>query len=833
MKIYLTIVLFFLSNQFLCAQNTKPLVYCEDLLHRAQTKYEVVFNYASPDLNRLKCIDTLPATFKDFKTIANAFTGLNFQQFSKQFWVVRKNKHYQIQVLNESAEPIENAELKGTGLKSNFYGKLFLEAESSAGSYIISHPRYEDVILNISQNTAETITVQLQLKPILLETVNLLDLYVKGITLSSNNHIKVKLKQMPLVAGQTQQDALISLLNLPQITSPVESIAELNIKGGINDQNLVLWNGIRMFQNSHFFGLLSAFNEDLIQQITVIDNATPVEYGNAVTGTIQLDFDETLVDKNTYGIGVNALSGQAFSKIALNNTTEFSFALQRSFTDFFNSSTFQSYTEKAFRDTDLQLFENSEIDERNISRANDFYFTDAQFQLKKQFSDALSIKLNGIWFENELVYTEVNNNFDQKTSNYNTDNGAIGLDTHYDLSPNQYLELKANYSLHKSSGNNNTFTGNLNTIQSNTVENYTVQFIWASQINNYNRLLAGFDFQGSLVSNNFTNFTTEAFLNQVQISNVYSGFFSDTYHKKKWRIYAGLKGVYYQRDKQFNLEPRLDVNYEINKTFSLAVRGEMKSQNFKQIIDLDQNFLGIEKRRWVVSGDSISPSLQKSQQIEALLKWNLRNIGGYASLYARNLTGISGNNQRFQNENQFQNLDEIRSEIFGASLHLYYKNDWLNSWLSYAHLSETLRFSELQFNGSNQLNHEITWGNNIRYNNWNVSFAILYHSGLPFTAIDNDNPVISLAESRNRINFLTLNAHQLPDYFRVDTSLQYTLKTNDLGNFKFNLGIKNLTNYHNVLRRNFRLNRVNEADIIKIENLGLGFTFNFGVFWSL
>ena len=69
---------------------------------------------------------------------------------------------------------------------------------------------------------------------------------------------------MPLLAGQTQQDAFVSLLNLPQITSPVESIAELNIKGGTNDQNLVLWNGIRMFQNSHFFGLLSAYNDNLV-----------------------------------------------------------------------------------------------------------------------------------------------------------------------------------------------------------------------------------------------------------------------------------------------------------------------------------------------------------------------------------------------------------------------------------------------------------------------------------------------------------------------------------------------------------------------------------------
>ena len=48
------------------------------------------------------------------------------------------------------------------------------------------------------------------------------------------------------------------------IISVDESVANINIRGGTHDQNLFLWNNIRMFQTGHFFGLISAFSFALI-----------------------------------------------------------------------------------------------------------------------------------------------------------------------------------------------------------------------------------------------------------------------------------------------------------------------------------------------------------------------------------------------------------------------------------------------------------------------------------------------------------------------------------------------------------------------------------------
>lgn len=800
------------------------------MLAKAENKYGVSFNYASEDLKQLSCIDSLPNSFKRFRSLLNLSSGIDFSIYSDDNWIVSKAYSHKITLKNFADEPIVGAYIKPYNESSNAYGHFFVDLEQFPTQFTISHFNHEDYKLIITEDSTRQITVRMNSKQINLDAVNLKALYTNSIYLNRDNHIQVDIKKMPLLAGQTQQDAFVSLLNLPQISTNVESVAELNIKGGINDQNLVLWNGIRMFQNSHFFGLLSAFNENLIDNITVIDNATPAEFGNALTGTIKLNFDDKITEKNSYGVGLNALSSQAFTRLALNKNTEFAFAIQRSFTDVFDSPTFQSYTQKAYRDTDLELSEDSDLSD-NITREDDFYYQDAQFQIKRKFGENLSVNVQGIWFENRLDYRENLSTQNTKTSDYNNQNTAIGVDASYSLNKSERIFLKSNYSRHASEGINNTFSGNLDTTQSNTVENYVTQFIWQYQ-NSGSELKLGLDFEGSIVFNRFNNTLTEAFLNLGQVSNIYSGFGSYNFQIDRWRFYSGLRVAYFQRDDKLRLEPRFQVDYTLNKNIDIVLRGEVKSQNFKQIIDLDQNFLGIEKRRWVVSGDSISPPLQQTYQVEAMLKWRLNNVGGYASVYNRVLDGISTNDQRFQNEGQFEDILIGDSRIYGILFHVYYKNNWLNTWLSYAHTKEELFFDSQQFRGNNNLNHQITWGNNFNYKNWSLSIAINYHTGLPFTPTVENLPLIELP-NRNQINFEQTNAGTLPDYFRMDSSLQYRFNTERAGNFKLSLGLINLTNNHNLLRRNFRLNRINAQNIQQIDNIGLGIMANLGILWTL
>lgn len=821
------VIICFLGISFCGFSQSQPLdeERCEVFLKKAGSKYQVVFNYDYEELKDLNCLEELPPTFSAFRALMTEYSGLTFEPFSTTIWVIKKNFTHQITCVDTENKPILGVRLKGTNTTSNRFGRLFLEVKNYPELLTFTYLNYDNQTLKIDKNSSKVMT--LNMAQVALSEVILNNLYINGVFLDKDKHINVKPKYTPLLAGQVQQDAFVTLLNLPQISTTTESIAELNIKGGVNDQNLVLWNGIKLFQNAHFFGLLSAFNDNLITTITVMDNATPAQYGNALSGTVKLDFDSAFSNKNSYGVGVNALSGHAFLKQKIAKDTEFSFAMQRSFTDVLRTPTFESYRQKVYQDTEIELSENPELSEE-IQREDVFYFQDAQFQLKKRFGNKLNLSVQGIWFENNLDYTEKINGFTDKKSTFTNTNAAFGLHSQYDWNTTNALTFVYNYSHHESDGNNNTFTGNLDTFQFNSVDNYFLQLLWTNRQSKH-KWNAGVDFEGNKLTNNFTNNITAAFLNLVQIGNNYAAFGDYSFQHNQWKLFDGIRNVYYQRDQQFSFEPRFSLSYTLNESLEISLRGEKKSQNLKQIIDLDQNFLGIEKRRWFMSGQD-QLALQKTHQIETMLKFDKNRFGGYASLFLREMEGLSSNDQRFQNENQFNSFQNGTSQILGASVHLFYKDTRLNSWLSYAYLNEKINTPNQAFTGNNNLNYHITWGNNFRHNQWNFSFSCVFHEGLSFTSINETTPLITdISTGLNTINFNTPNNDTLPDYFRMDSSIQYELKTKEHAFFKFSLGIINLADSQNVLRRNFRLNRIDSNQIQKIETLGLGFTPNFGV----
>lgn len=806
-------------------QSSSELIPVTSLLKKASKKYRVVFNYNAQELKDVSSLNQLPKSLFEFKELVSDFAGLEFESFEQQIWIVKKNYSHKIRFLDFENNYETTVSLDSHNKSTNRFGTIFLEIKDYPTILVFKCQNHPNLTLTITENSPKEIS--LTINPNMLSEVVLNNLYVKGVYLDSNKHVVVKHKYTPLLAGQVQQDAFVSLLNLPQIATNSESISELNIKGGVNDQNLVLWNGIKIFQNAHFFGLISAFNDNLIETMTVIDNATPAQYGNALSGTVKLDFDKNYVKQNTYGIGLNALSGHAFLRQSLTDNSEFSFAIQRSFTDLLQSPTFESYRKKVFQDTDIELSENQNVTD-NISREDVFFYQDAQFQLKKKVNDKLNLSLHGIWFENDLNYTEKINDLNNKRSTFNNRNAALGFNADYFWNESNSLTVTYNFSSHKSVGNNDTFTGNLNTAQKNIVDNYFLQAKWSKK-RNKTKYSLGADFDGTVVTNRFDNEVTSAFLNLVQIANIYATFADFSLQSDKWRFYAGLRNVYYQRDRQWRFEPRFNLSYLINSNFELSLRGEVKTQNLKQIIDLDQNFLGIEKRRWLLSGQGDS-NLQHSNQIEALLKFNKNKFGGYTSIFLRTINGLSSNDQRFQNENQFNNFQTGTAQILGATAHLFYKSENLSSWISYAYLKEEITTPELTFKGNNDLNYRITWGNNFSYKQWNLSFSCIFQDGLHYTSVNQTTPVNTQAlEQLNTINFNKPNGEKLATYFRLDTSLQYNYKTLNNQKLTVSLGILNLTDNYNVLRKNYRLSRVNPNQVQEIETLGFNFTPNLGI----
>lgn len=112
------------------------------------------------------------------------------------------------------------------------------------------------------------------------------------------------IKQIPAVMGT--KDILKSLTMLPGVKSVGEFGSEINVRGGANDQNLILIEGAPVFNTAHLFGLVSVVSSDAISNVSLYKGDIPAKYGERVSSivNIELKHDNDKAFHSSGGIGM-------------------------------------------------------------------------------------------------------------------------------------------------------------------------------------------------------------------------------------------------------------------------------------------------------------------------------------------------------------------------------------------------------------------------------------------------------------------------------------------------------------------------------------------------
>ena len=99
-----------------------------------------------------------------------------------------------------------------------------------------------------------------------------------------------KVKSLPVLLGET--DVLKTLQLLPGIQSGTEGASGIYVRGGGPDQNLMLLDGVPIYNASHLFGFFSVFNADAIRDVKLIKGGFPARYGGRLSSVIDVRMKE-------------------------------------------------------------------------------------------------------------------------------------------------------------------------------------------------------------------------------------------------------------------------------------------------------------------------------------------------------------------------------------------------------------------------------------------------------------------------------------------------------------------------------------------------------------
>lgn len=102
---------------------------------------------------------------------------------------------------------------------------------------------------------------------------------------------EMSLEEVQFIPGLAEPDPVRAIEVLPGVVSTSDFSAAFHVRGGSQDQNLILLDGIPVFSPFHLGGLFSVFNADMLDRVELMSGGFPAEHGGRVSSVLEIDSD--------------------------------------------------------------------------------------------------------------------------------------------------------------------------------------------------------------------------------------------------------------------------------------------------------------------------------------------------------------------------------------------------------------------------------------------------------------------------------------------------------------------------------------------------------------
>lgn len=93
------------------------------------------------------------------------------------------------------------------------------------------------------------------------------------------------------VPGVAEADPIRAVEVLPGVVSTSDFSASFHVRGGSQDQNLILLDGVPIFSPFHLGGLFSVFNADMLDRVQLQSGGFGAEHGGRVSSVLEIESD--------------------------------------------------------------------------------------------------------------------------------------------------------------------------------------------------------------------------------------------------------------------------------------------------------------------------------------------------------------------------------------------------------------------------------------------------------------------------------------------------------------------------------------------------------------
>ena len=268
------------------------------------------------------------------------------------------------------ANILESRQQQGTTTNPYGFYSITLPAGETELSFSYLGYTTRQYRLELSKDTL--INVLMQDNNQLEEVVIVSDKAEAGITATQMGAQEIpiaQIKNTPSILGEA--DVMKTIQLMPGVQAGVEGSAGLYVRGGGPDQNLILLDGVPVYNVDHLFGFFSVFTPEAVKKVTLFKSSFPARFGGRLSSVVDVRSNDGDMKKYHGTLSVGLLS----SKIQLEgpiirDKTSFNISARRSYIDLIA---------KPFMPKDDKI---------------SYYFYDINAKINHKFSDRSRLFLN-------------------------------------------------------------------------------------------------------------------------------------------------------------------------------------------------------------------------------------------------------------------------------------------------------------------------------------------------------------------------------------------------------------------------------------------------------
>lgn len=729
--------------------------------------------------------------------------------------------------------------------------EMTIESEEQQGEMVVQHLGYEPrTIFWYDKDPQKKLNIGLNPKALEFETITITDRlptlttskYKSAITLNTE-----QLQQLPAFVGGT--DLMRNIQLLPGISADDDVSAELRVRGSNGDENMVVLDGITLYKVDHYFGIFSAINSRMVNQVNVYKNAFPAQYGGRTASVIEFSSESN--NKPTFGGGfdLNLLTSSANLQLPAGDNMVFQFAGRLTnrnvaSTDLFNILQ-QEMTVATPRRTPNR---NNNNPLSNVSRNDliaytpNFKFYD--FNAKWAWKLSPTTRFSTHYFQGydafdynysqEFVIgakgrtrTQTSEKFEEISDWLNR--GVSSKITQL-WTDHLQSELSVSYSsLEEQTQNTTTFTKvNLRrddspvqrTRDTTTLLNNNYNQIAGTDINlkntfnlpNGHQAVFGYNYLKNkvVIDLSIDDASILGLSPTATQQALYGQYDFGVLEDQSLKVSLGLRGTHYSLTNQLYWSPRISTWYQANE--QLQLKGSWSRYNQFLRRNYYEDRFGRSQEFWMLGGNRDFPVATANNW---MVGFNILNnwIELDVEYFEKNTTGIIELAQPTigLRQGELVPLNNAPYKVFqgsrntkGIDVLLKKSTKQYAGWIAYTLSKTTNSFAAIRkgdpYPARDDRRHQLKWVNQYRYKQFDFSLVYVFSSGKPYTDLANftDDP-----KDRGNVNQEDQFSY-LESYQRVDIGTNYRFQWNRM---KGTLGFSvfNLFNRTNVKYRQYIL----------------------------